>query len=94
MLKYFLTLAMVSLLPSAGIAAAEPVPGVSLTIPAQQKSALKKGGYCTGLSLKELGCNPQLPTVTTVAQIYEHGWRVVSDVIGSYGYHFVIIEEQ
>lgn len=93
MLKHLLTISLICLLASAGAATADTASGVTQLAPALQK-AVKKGGYCTGLTLKNLGCNPQLPKATSVIQVYEQGWRVVSDVIDSYGYHFLVIEEQ
>lgn len=85
------TLSLIGLLSSTGATAADPAPSVSqLPPPAQQ---VKRGGSCGGLTLKDLGCTPKL-NATSVVQIYEQGWRVVSHLIDSYGYHRLIIEEQ
>ena len=91
-----LILALVGVLTSTATLGAEPTVGALL---AKVEQSPKKGGYCSGTSLDKLSCGNMLPGVSTIPQIYERGWRVVTVFIvtagyGGYDYKFVIIEEQ
>jgi hypothetical protein len=90
MRKNSLTLALVGLLATPWVLAAEPVQP-TLTV-GEKPAAPKMGDICRGLS--KFDCN-LIGAGLTVKEIYQKGWRVVAAYyIPTTGLQNLIIEEQ